>query len=310
MCQPDQSVRAVMKISKALLILGLGLFGIALTTPEAYGQDANPSILIVTAHPDDEALFAGTIYRAAVELGARVELALVTDGVGGYRFSTLAESIYGLELSDPAVARQYLPAIRKRELMAGGEIVGIRDYHFLDQPDSGYTQDPDSILSYVWRGDFVTEQLKLIMEQGDFDIVLTHLPRENTHGHHKSASILAIKASEMLTGRRPVVLGSWIASGNNEAMPTFDGLDGYPQTETDQRSHRWSFDRTTGLGLDGRLNYKIIVNWLIAEHKSQGTMQQLMDRGDYELFWLYKSNPSDGLDRANRFFDWLAHSNQ
>ncbi len=267
-------------------------------------QSEDPAVLIVTAHPDDEALFAGFVYRMAVERGARVELALVTDGVGGYRFSTLAEPIYGLKLSDPGVAREHLPAIRKRELMAGGAIVGIRDYHFLDQPDSGYTQDPDSILSEVWDGDFVADRLRHIMREGAFDLVLTHLPREGTHGHHKSASILAVRAAESLGSDRPAVVGAWIAGADDERMPTFRGLPNYADASTDQPEHRWVFDRRQGLGLGGRLNYKIIVNWLIAEHKSQGTMQQLMDRGDLELFWLYENNPDGALEKANAVFEW------
>jgi LmbE family N-acetylglucosaminyl deacetylase len=268
--------------------------------------DGPPSVLVVTAHPDDEALFAGLVYRLAVELGARVELALVTDGAGGYRFSTLAEPLYGKKLTDPAVARQYLAGIRKRELMEGGHIVGIRDYHFLDQPDSGYTQDPDSILTDVWDGAFVLDRLASIMESGHFDYVLTHLPSASTHGHHKSASILAIRAAASVREHRPVVLGSWIASSGDENETMFAGLPGYDITRTTTQNHLWSFDRTQGIGLDGRLNYQIVVNWLIAEHKSQGTMQLIMNRGDYEQFWLYAENPDDAAVRADALFSWIA----
>ena len=76
-------------------------------------------VLLVTAHPDDDASFAGVVYQITQQLGGIVDLALVTDGSGGFRYSTLAEKVYGVELTDEAVARQYLPTIRKRELMAG-----------------------------------------------------------------------------------------------------------------------------------------------------------------------------------------------
>lgn len=261
-----------------------------------------PAILAVTAHPDDEGLFAATIYRLAVELGARVEVALITDGAGGYRYSSLAERIYGVELTDPEIAREYLPAIRKQELLRGGQWVGIRNYHFLDQTDSGYTQDPDSILAEVWDGTFVLERLTAIMRDGNFDFVFTHLPRENTHGHHKSASMLATRAAAALGAQRPVVFGSWIANKDDSTEITHQALDRYPITATTTAKAAWSFDRTRGLGFDGRLNYKIPVNWLIAEHKSQGTMQLLTNDGDMEQFWIYAENPPDATERANALF--------
>jgi hypothetical protein len=54
------------------------------------------------------------------------------------------------------------------------------------------------------------------------------------------------------------------------------------------------------------LNYKIIVNWEIAEHKSQGTMQLAMNSGDLEDFWYFDVNPPDGRERTKRIFDELA----
>lgn len=262
-----------------------------------------PAVLIVTAHPDDDAAFGGLVYRLAMELGARVELAVITDGAGGYRYSTLSEPIYGLNLTDPEIARTYLPGIRKREVMAGGRYVGIRDYHFLEQPDTGYTTNPDSILSEVWDTDYVLERLKGILSAGNFSFVLTHLPVAATHGHHKSASILAIRAAADLGKERPVVLGVSIASKSDTTVQRFDGLPNYSETKTTTSEPLWKFDRTHGIGLDGRLNYKIPINWLISEHKSQGTMQQLVDRGDYEVYWLYDENPPDATVRTNRLFE-------
>ena len=95
---------------------------------DAWGQGLtsdSPKVLVVIAHPDDDAAFSGVLYQITHQLDGVVDLALVTDGSGGYRYSTFAEEIYRLKLTDEAVARQHLPAIRKRELMAGGAIVGI-----------------------------------------------------------------------------------------------------------------------------------------------------------------------------------------
>ncbi len=62
---------------------------------------------------------------------------------------------------------------------------------------------------------------------------------------------------------------------------------------------------TQPLSEDGRLDYQIIVNWLIAEHKSQGTMQLLVNRGDLERFWFFAANDSSKLERTRALFQRL-----
>ncbi len=181
--------------------------------PVSARQDTGPNVLIVVAHPDDDAMFSAAIYKITHALGGNVDLALVTDGSGGYRYSQLAEPIYGLELTDERVARQHLPAIRKRELMAGGEIVGIRNYFFLDQYDHAYTENVDTVLAHVWDADDVRRHLTRIMQRVSYDFVFVHLPIPNFHAHHQAASILALQAAGALAdGHRPVVLGSLVGS--------------------------------------------------------------------------------------------------
>ncbi len=262
--------------------------------------------LIVTAHPDDEAMFAATIYRITHALGGAVDLALVTDGSGGYRYATLAEPIYHLRLTDEAVARKALPAIRKRELMEGGSIIGIRNYFFLDEYDERYTLNVDSVLTYLWDTDAVQKRLGKILAKGSYDFVITHLPIPQTHGHHKGATIMALEAvSKMNPAERPVVLGSFISSKADTSALAFTELPGYPLTRIRTDVPPFTFDRTTPFGARGRLNYKIVVNWLIAAHKSQGTMQLLMNRGDFENFWIFDLDVPDAVARTRALFEQL-----
>lgn len=264
--------------------------------------EAGPSVLIVTAHPDDDAMFAATVYKITHDLGGKVDLALITDGAGGYRYSTLAEPIYGLELTDREVAQQYLPAIRKQELMAGGKIIGIRNYFFLDQPDAGYTTNVDSVLHYHWDPAFVEDRLYNVMNTWDYDFVFAHLPIEPFHGHHKAATILAIRTAQTLpTEKRPVVLGSFI-SGPEMPAPEFEALPGFPVTRLMPNVDAFSFDRYQTFGTNNRLNYQIVVNWLIAEHKSQGTMQLLVNTGSIENFWIFEVNGPEAVAKTQRLF--------
>ena len=276
--------------------------------PSAAAQDTGPTVLIVTAHPDDEAMFASSVYKITHELDGRVDLALVTDGAGGYRFSTLAETIYGLDLTDPDVAAEYLPAIRKRELLAGGEIIGIRDYFFLDQPDKGRSDDPEEFFGGTWDTTFVKDRLEHIMREGDYDFVFGHLPVDVMHAHHKVSTMLAMEvAANLEDDLRPVVLGGWFVSHQDSTEFSFDVLEGYPMTKVSEDVGPFSFDRNQPIGLDGRLNYKIVANWLIAEHKSQGTMQNFLgQRTDEELYFYFAANEGIGIDRTERLFERMA----
>lgn len=260
-------------------------------------------ILLVTAHPDDEAVCAATVYKITHDLKGIVDLALITNGEGGYNYSTLAEDIYGLELSTEEIGRAYLPAIRKQELIAGGNIIGIRNYFFLDQRDHRYTKDVREIFEGVWDTDFVIERLRYIIAHGNYDYLFTLLPTEETHGHHKGATILALRAvSQIEIPNKPVILGCTTADKDDQTTFVFKELDDYPITKINREAPIFTFDRTQKFGYQDRLNYKIIVNWLIAEHKSQGTMQLAMNQGDYEKFWFFSINDNNKIKSTTSLF--------
>ena len=63
------------------------------------------------------------------------------------------------------------------------------------------------------------------------------------------------------------------------------------------------FDRRQKFGHEKRLNYKIIGNWVIAEHKSQGTMQMYMGRGNVEQYWPYAINKKSQISKVRAFFE-------
>ncbi len=114
--------------------------------------DYEPKILLVTAHPDDDAIFSATVFKTTRLLNGEVDLAIVTNGEGGYRYSTLGNYLYGQELDKEETGRKYLPGIRKREVMAGGEIMGLRNYYFFDQVDDKSSLDAPPCGTPVWSG--------------------------------------------------------------------------------------------------------------------------------------------------------------
>ncbi len=291
-----------------LMILAWGAMAVGAAGPVG-AQEPPPEVLIVVAHPDDDAMFAGAVHKITHTLGGSVDLALVTDGSGGFRYAQLAEPIYGLPLTDEATARRYLPAIRKRELMAGGAIVGIRNYFFLDEYDHAYTENVDTVLTHVWDADRVRDRLRAIMQRDAYDFVFVHLPIEQFHAHHKAASILALEAATALPAEtRPIVLGTFVGTAGDSALLDYTGLPEYPITRVRRDVGPFVFDLTEPLDPMERLDYRIVVNWLIAEHKSQGTMQLLM-RGegmDLERFWYFAANPPERAAEATQLFERLA----
>ena len=284
----------------------LFLFVLALYSVQVFSQelDYQPRILLITAHPDDDALFSATLWKTTQLLDGVVDLALMTNGEGGYRYSTLGNYVYGLELDKEEVGRAYLPGIRKKELMAGGDIVGIRNYFFFDKQDFYYTLDVEETLE-KWETETVLTKLVQILQEENYDFVFLMLPTESTHGHHKASAVLGLEAiSRLSESERPIALQGYVRRGAEDPGVKFTQLEGQPKTKV-MEGEIFEFDRNQTFGFNDRMNYNIIASWVVAEHKSQGTMQLLTqsDKGMIEQFWYVEMNGSDGLDKTRRFFE-------
>ena len=235
------------------------------------------------------------------------DLVVITNGEGGYKYSTLAEAYYGIELTDEKTGRENLPRIRKKELMNAGNIIGIRNYFFLDQKDAHYTTDEREPLDTSWDVAVIQKQLAHILSATRYDYVFCLLPEPGTHGGHKAATLMALQAVGQMpaTQHRPVVLGAGIRIKTDTTQLHFKQYKNYIETATLIDTPAFRFDRTAPFGFKKQLNYKIIANWEIAEHKSQGVMQLGMNRGDEELFWFFKMNDPASFESSRRFFESL-----
>ncbi|WAC10568.1 PIG-L family deacetylase [Dyadobacter pollutisoli] len=278
----------------------------SLLTFGAFAQ--SPRVLIVTAHPDDETMFPVTIFKITHELKGSADLALITDASGGYN-GLVASSYYGMNLVDSVTGRKHLPLIRKKELMASGEILGIGNFFFFDQLDDYYNRDEKPyLLGKNWDINYVERRLDQILAKGNYDFVFCLVPGEGQHAHHKTASISAIRAVQRFKGtKKPVVLG-----GQSQAKGytfKFSQLDGYPETAILPNAPVFEFDRTYGFGEDKKHSYMIVADWVKAAHKSQsGDMNQSMHRGDLEAFWYFAINGESGISKAKELFDQVNSS--
>lgn len=303
---PNSPGRAGRRRSRRRLLLMMPLAGAAASAAAGAARTAQPpvpsaappKVLLVVAHPDDEYYVAATVYRIASELGGTVDQVVITNGEAGFHYAQLAEKFYGVSLTSEREGRARLPAIRKEETRRAGRILGIRSHYFLDEQDNRFALDAEEALSHVWNRTRIVEFLTTRLQSGSYDFVFVLLPREDTHGHHKAAALLALEAvSRLSPERRPVVLGAEPAH-SMQALAEFRGLGSFPSTRTVSAAPAFSFDRTRGLGPDGTLHYEIVVNWVIAEHKSQGMFQNDYGRHDLERFWLFDQHLANAEARV------------
>jgi LmbE family N-acetylglucosaminyl deacetylase len=256
-------------------------------------------VLMVVAHPDDEYAFAATTYRMVRELGWAADQVIVTNGEAGYRYSALAEAVYGVALSQESEGRAHLPAIRKEEAVRAGKILGIRQHYFLDQRDSGFATDAASADSSNWDRARILSAISELLARERYDAVFTLLPTAETHGHHRAATLLALEAvANLPQNQRPLFFGVE-PRRKSDAPPRFAGLATQPLTATVNADPIFVFDRTASFGYMNALNYQIVVNWVIAEHKSQGLFQKDSGAHELEQFWLFRISGDGAAKRAD-----------
>jgi LmbE family N-acetylglucosaminyl deacetylase len=286
-------------MNRKQFLLALGFSG---TAPMlASGSSDSPKVLLVVAHPDDEYFFAATVYRIAKELHGTVDQVVITNGEAGYRYSSLAEQFYNASLTDENVGRARLPEIRRRETLAAGKVLGIRRHHFLNQRDAKFTLDPTEAFR-LWNTEAVTHWITGLMERERYDFVFGILPTADTHGHHQAATLIALDAVRRMGGEtRPVVLGADPALGT-EPVRTYGALPGHPETAPCPDSPVFRFNRSARFGFNQSLTYQIVVNWMIAEHKSQGLFQTECNKLDEERFWLLGADSAGARARTRELF--------
>lgn len=262
-------------------------------------------VLVVIAHPDDESVLSVTLYKIAKEQGGVVDLFVITNGEAGFKYSTLAEAYYGVKLTDEKTGRSRLPEIRKKELKNAGKILGISNYYFCDQRDEKYCLDEKQSMDSCWHTADINAKLRSLLSHNQYDFLFCLLPDAAEHGAHKAATILALRAVASLpAAKRPCVMG--VRTRNKaDSLQQFSGYSNYEETRTIEERALFKVDRTTGFSYHNKVNYKVIANWEIAEHKSQGATQMTMNDGDLEEFWYFRQNGNEGVEKCNALFRLL-----
>jgi LmbE family N-acetylglucosaminyl deacetylase len=272
------------------------------------GLSQGPKVLLVTAHPDDETMFPVTVFKITRELKGAADLALITDASGGFN-GMVASMYYGMNMLDSVIGRKNLPLIRKKEMMAAGEILGIGNYFFFDQIDDYYNRNEKPYMEGKrWDISYIERRLDEILTKGQYDYIFCLVPHEGQHAHHKSASLCALRAVQRFKGtKKPIILGG--QSANKNSTFRFTGLEGYAETKISAAAPVFEFDRSFGFGEDNKHSYMIVADWVKASHKSQsGDMNQSMHRGELETFWYFSLNEDQRIGEVQTLFETLKKS--
>jgi N-acetylglucosamine malate deacetylase 2 len=257
--------------------------------------------LIVVAHPDDEYYFAATVYRMAVQLKGTVDELVITNGEGGFHYSTLAEPFYGETLATEESGRKELPAIRREETLKAGKVLGIRDHFFLEQKDQALTTDRDSGLKHLWNSTYIQQTIIDLIRGQHYQYVFTILPRSTTHGHHQAATALAVRAIQSLPVElRPVLLGFDTDPAEYVPQAAFDEGQGW------EPKYAFAFDRNVRFGYHDALTFQVVVSWMIAEHKSQGLLQTMHNKDAEEYVWVHQEGAPGTNAATSLLFRQLA----
>jgi N-acetyl-1-D-myo-inositol-2-amino-2-deoxy-alpha-D-glucopyranoside deacetylase len=149
------------------------------------------TLMLVHAHPDDEAISTGGVMMKAKAHGHRVVLVTATRGEVG--------EIYNM---DEEASRPRLGEIRTEELKAAGEILGIDRQEFLGYRDSGMVdtgdnKDPRSF--HQARLDDAAGKLAALIREERPDVVVTY-GEDGIYGHpdHVKAYHVTNAALDML----------------------------------------------------------------------------------------------------------------
>ncbi|MFI3212148.1 MAG: PIG-L deacetylase family protein [Eubacteriales bacterium] len=114
--------------------------------------------LCVQPHPDDNEVGMGGIVKVLTEAGCEVDYLTVTDG--------------GLGALSPALTGEALVAVRKMEIEAAGEILGVNGYHNLGLEDGTLNDIPK-----------LAGQIAEVIREGQYDMVFCPDPWLSYEAH-------------------------------------------------------------------------------------------------------------------------------
>ncbi|HEY8078042.1 MAG TPA: PIG-L family deacetylase, partial [Labilithrix sp.] len=179
----------------------------------AIGADFGDDVAFYTAHPDDEAMYAGGTLAALAHAGRRVSLVVVSHGEGGRLLVSLADggTAERRDLPPADVAR-----LRDDELARAMHVAGVPYAHLYaatDAVDYGFTTSCREAMAH-WDSSLpggLGEMLARIVDDIRAKrprVVVTMDPRDDPqgsrHGHHRAVGTMVELAARAAADPRVV----------------------------------------------------------------------------------------------------------
>lgn len=164
------------------IILFLTLFTLPATHAQSSLELMDIDFLYVSAHPDDEGGFTGTMARYNLDEGYRGTIATFTLGQGG-------GNAIGPEVG------QSLGLIRYEELRKSLSYAGVDRFYYLGFQDFYFTQSA-GLTDKKWSEqdpDYLCKLIRVVRLTRP-EVLVTMWPGPGTHGHHQLAARSAIRA--------------------------------------------------------------------------------------------------------------------
>lgn len=160
-------------------------------------------ILIVYPHPDDESFSVAGIAAMQASMGVPVTYACLTLGEMGRNLG-----------NPPFATRESLPEIRKKELIAACEAIGIQDLRMMGLRDKTVEfEDDEKMVGMIT--DLITEL--------NPSMIFTFLPKYCVHPDHEATARAVVEAvRRMPKTERPTLLGAGFANNTEEEMGEAD----------------------------------------------------------------------------------------
>ncbi|MEK5032305.1 bacillithiol biosynthesis deacetylase BshB2 [Paenibacillus sp. FSL R7-0302] len=217
----------------------------------------HPRILVVFPHPDDEAFAAAGTLAQYIDRGAEVTYACLTLGEMGRNMGI-----------PPFANRVTLPEIRREELRASCQAIGIQDLRMLGFHDKMIEFDDPRLLEDT--------MLSLLRELTP-SLVITFYPGYSVHPDHDATGAAVIRAVRQLPpAERPVVHCVAFAIGHEEHI-------GLPDVHVDVTAY---LDKKMASIQAHRSQYQAAE--LVGNQEL--TAEDIQLRFGQEAFWTYPMN--------------------
>jgi len=155
------------------------------------------SILAISAHPDDETLFAGGMLAMCAEKGHRVTILETTRGEGG-------------EVGEPPLTiRDNLGAFREQEVRKAARILGADDIHFLPFIDPYMEINGTPRRIDIPLEDF-TGAIEEYIQRIRPDVIITH-GSNGEYGHPQHIYTYQAARRALANGHREIAFMTWCA---------------------------------------------------------------------------------------------------